>query len=75
MLKNVAQKMYVKTQDLKMNGLERMKQVINNERGASFMEVLGWSALVITLIIAANSILRPWIESFINKLLGRVDGL
>ncbi len=53
------------------------KGILCNERGdVTTVGILGWAAVVITLIVAAHGLLTGWLPTFINtKIIDRANSL
>lgn len=53
------------------------KGLLHNERGdVTTVGILGWAAVVITLIVAAHGLLTGWLPNFINtKIIDRANSL
>ena len=54
-----------------------LKSILCNERGdVTTVGILGWAAVVITLIVAAHGLLTGWLPTFINsKIIDRANSL
>ncbi len=54
-----------------------LRTVLGNQRGdVNTVSILGWAAVVITLIVAAHGLLTGWLPDFINsKIIDRANAL
>jgi hypothetical protein len=54
-----------------------LKELLLNERGdVTTVSILGWAAVVITLIVAAHGLLTGWLPNFIStKIFDRANTL
>lgn len=57
--------------------MTKIAKILFNQRGdVNTVSILGWAAVVITLIVAAHGLLTGWLPDFINsKIIDRASAL
>ena len=54
----------------------RVKNGLQNQKGASMVEVLGYSALAITAVVILHGLITGWLPGFFqDKIMGRLETL
>ncbi|WP_028592394.1 hypothetical protein [Paenibacillus massiliensis] len=55
--------------------LKRLKAPLQNQAGATIIEILGYALLAVLAIVLVWGLLSGWLPNFFNKITGKLDSM
>ncbi|MDY7989822.1 hypothetical protein UY286_05130 [Paenibacillus polymyxa] len=60
----------------KVQGIfKRLKAPLQNQAGATIIEILGYALLAVLAIVLVWGLLSGWLPAFFNKITGKLDSM